>query len=164
MRADGRYRSFGTLQYLLETARERWEEEPTLAHQITSTVIAFVDQVNGPSHIHEVSLRGLARKEYANTCEAAGDLREALVAADQAVTIYSEARALGFEQARARLVLCKVLRELGETDRAIAIARECATVFEEYGDLSYTNMARISKLEFSSRRNGSPRHKSCGEP
>jgi tetratricopeptide (TPR) repeat protein len=154
MRADAHYRSYGTLQYLLETARERWEEEPTFAHQITSTVIAFVDQVSGPSHIHEVSLRGLARKEYANTCEAAGDLREALGAAERAVAIYGEARALAFEETRARLVLCKVLRELGETDRAIVIARECAAVFEEYGDVSYANMARMFEagVLFASKR------------
>lgn len=156
MRTNAHYRGYGTLQYLLESARELWEDEPTLAHQITSTVIGFVDRVSGPSRIHEISLRALARKEYANTCEVAGDLREALAAAKQAVSIYGEAPSLAFDQTRARLVLCKVLREMGEVESAIEIARDCATIFQEFGEISYSNMARMFEagVLFSSKRFG----------
>ncbi|HEX8252933.1 MAG TPA: hypothetical protein VF846_07300, partial [Thermoanaerobaculia bacterium] len=115
MRRDPHYRSFGTLRFLLDTARERWESEPTFAHQLTSAVIDFVDDAAGPSRIHEIGLRGLAHKEHANACETIGDLRAALAAAEHAVEIYGESSALLFDQTRARLVVCKVLRELGET-------------------------------------------------
>ena len=154
MRNDPHYRGFGTLKFLLENARERWENEPTIAHQITSAVIDFVDDVEGPSHIHEIGLRGLARKEHANACETVGDLRAALAAAEEAVEIYGEASALKFEQTRAKLVVCKVLREMGETQRAMELARECVTTFTDFGDLTFTNMARMFEagVLFTSKR------------
>jgi tetratricopeptide (TPR) repeat protein len=143
MRSDPRYRSYGTLKFLLENARERLDTEPTVAHQITSAVLAFVDDTTGPSRIHEISLRGLARKEHANACEIVGDLRAALAAATRAVEMYAEAPALLFEETRARLVVCKVLREMGDTTQAMAIARHCGNVFRDFGDLGFTNMARM---------------------
>src|SRR6266511_4956917 len=111
MRHDEHFRSYGTLKFLLETARERFDTEPTLSHQITSAVLAFVDGITGPSRIHEISLRGLAWKEHANACEIIGDLRAAFEAARRSVEIYATAPALLFEETRARLVVSKVLRE-----------------------------------------------------
>src|SRR5260370_762179 len=62
MRSDSHYRSFGTLRFLLGAARERFENEPTAAREITSAVLDFVDDVEGPSHVHVIGLRGLSRK------------------------------------------------------------------------------------------------------
>lgn len=143
MRTDARYSSWGTLRYLLQAARDRFETQPTVAHQITAAVLDFVDDAHGPSAIFDTGLRGLAWKEHANACELVGDLREALAAAERAVAIYGEVPALRVDQARAQLVVCKVLREMGETTKALAIARACATVFEDYGELAAMNMARM---------------------
>lgn len=143
MRQDPHYRSWGTLKFLLENARERFETEPTISREITAAVLDFVDQAEAPSHIRAISLRGLARKEHANACEKTGDLRLALRSAEQSVEIYQESGTLLFEETRARLVLCKVLRELGETGQAMQLARECAVTFTDFGDLTFTNMARM---------------------
>jgi tetratricopeptide (TPR) repeat protein len=143
MRHDEHFRSYGTLKYLLAAARERFETEPTTAQQITAAVLAFVDDVQGPSHIHEVALRGLAWKEHANACEILGDLRAALHAAQQSVATYAIAPALLFDETRARLVVSKVLREMGKTAKAIELARECTATFLDFGDLTHANMARM---------------------
>jgi tetratricopeptide (TPR) repeat protein len=144
MRREAHYRSWGTLKFLLENARGRFETEPTIAREITAAVLAYVDDAAGPSHIHEINLRGLARKEHANACEKTGDLRIALRFAKESVDVFHrETGALLFEETRAKLVLCKVLRELGEIDRAMLLARECAATFKDFGHLRFTNMARM---------------------
>jgi tetratricopeptide (TPR) repeat protein len=143
MRNDPHLRSYGALKYLVEIAREKFETEPTVSVQITSAVVDFVGRVRGPSRIHRTALRGLAWKEHANACEIVGDLREALAAAKRAVKVYEDAPTLLCEQTRARLVVCKVLRGMGETGRAMTIARECADVFRDFGDLTSMNMARM---------------------
>lgn len=143
MRSDERYRGYGTLKFLLEKAREKFDSEPTVAHQITAAVLHFVADARGPSRVHETGLRGLAWKEHATTCEKVGDLRAALRAAERAIDIYGTLPALLFDQTRARLVACKIHREMGNTDRALQLARECAVVFREHGSLTFTNMARL---------------------
>jgi len=143
MQSDPNYRSYGTLQFLLGKARDKFETEPKLAREITAAVLDFVDQVEGPSHIHEIGLQGLAWKEHANACEKTGDLRAALTAAERSVEIYGEAPSLLFQQTRAELVICKVLRQTGDNDRAIEIARRCAGIFTDFDDRSSTNMARM---------------------
>jgi tetratricopeptide (TPR) repeat protein len=144
MRGDPHLRSWGTLKFLLEQARARFETEPTVAREITAAVLDFVDDAVGPSVIHTIGLRGLARKEHANACEKTGDLHAALRFAEAAVEVYHrETGALLFDETRAKLVVCKVLREMGETDRAMQLAHECAQTFDEFGNLTYTNMARM---------------------
>jgi tetratricopeptide (TPR) repeat protein len=143
MRSDPHYRSYGTLQFLLEDARAKFETAPTKAQEITAAVLAFVDHAAGPSRIHEIGLRGLAWKEHANACEKTGDLRAALIAAERSVEIFGEVPGLLFQQTRAQLVVCKILRDIGEPDRAMQLARRCAEVFTDFENLTYTNMARM---------------------
>jgi tetratricopeptide (TPR) repeat protein len=143
MRNDARYRSYGTLKYLLGKAREKFSTAPSSAQEITATVLLFVDEVDAPSVNHAIGLRGLARKEHANACLQVGELREALAAAELAVDIYGQHATLVFEQTFARLVVCKVLREMGEVEKAMDIARQCVLIFEDFGNPSATNMARM---------------------
>ena len=154
MRNEPHFRSYGTLKYLVEIAREKFETEPTVSLQITAAVLHFVGRVRGPSRIHRIALRGLAWKEHANACHLVGNLPEALAAAKRAVRVYEDAPTLLCDQARARLVVCKVLRDMGETARAMTIAHECAEVFRDFGDLSFMNMARMFEgcVLFSVRR------------
>lgn len=156
MRNDPRCRSWGALKFLIESARARFETAPTTAHEITAAVLDFVDEVRGPSHIHTLGLRALARKEHANACEKIGDLRAALTFAERSVAIYNESLALLFDETRARLVVCKILRELGETDRAMQLARECAATFTDFGNATFTNMARMfeAAVLYKSKRFG----------
>lgn len=143
MRTDPHYCGYGTLHFLLEHARGQFETAPTVAREITAAVLDFVDQAKGPSHIHDIGLRGLAWKEHANACEKTGDLRAALAAAERSVEIYGEAPGLLFQQARAQLVVSKILREMGEINRAMTLARNCAVIFEDFGNPAFMNMARM---------------------
>jgi tetratricopeptide (TPR) repeat protein len=154
MRSDPHYRSYGTLMFLLGDARARFETAPTIAREITAAVLDFVDEAKGPSHIHNIGLRGLAEKEHANACQKTGDLRTALRSAERSVEIYGESPGLLFEQTRAQLVVCKILREVGETNRAMDLARRCATIFNDFDDATFTNMARMFEagVLYSSKR------------
>jgi tetratricopeptide (TPR) repeat protein len=156
MRAEEDFRSFGTLQFLLRHARSEFETLPSHAFEITSAVVQFVEHVDGPSRLHVIGLRGLAWKEHANACEVTGDLRAARAAAERAVAIYGEAPVLLFDQARARLVLCKIFREMGDADMAIELARQCIATFADFGDLSFVNMAKMVEagVLFTSKRFG----------
>jgi tetratricopeptide (TPR) repeat protein len=144
MRTDGHYRSYGTLKFLLNAARERFETEPSVAYQLTSAVLRFVNKVEGPSAIATTSLRGLAQKEHANACQGIGDLREALKAAERAITIYGRLP-VKFDQALARLVASYVLREMGEQEKALEMARVAASVFDDYGHAAYRTLARMTE-------------------
>jgi tetratricopeptide (TPR) repeat protein len=154
MRADPRYRSFGTLRYLLGAARDKFVSEPSVAREITSAVLDFVDKVKGPSPVHELALRGLAWKEYANAVQYAGNLQEALAAAERAIAIYGESPSLHFHETAARLVSANIHRDLGDWETALQLARECASVFRDYADSAYRMMARTSEgaVLFSQRR------------
>jgi tetratricopeptide (TPR) repeat protein len=145
MRADAHYRSFGTLRFLLEEARERFESAPSFAREITSVVIDFVDGVRAPSEVHKVGLRGLAWKEHAIALEYAGDPRDALRAAERAVKIYGERPSLQVDETRARLVMSNILRDLGDLQQSLDIARDCALVFADFAEKSYQTMARMSE-------------------
>lgn len=155
MRGDYHYRSYGTLMFLLGKAREKFSTEPTVAYQITSAVCDFVDEVDdAPSHVAATGIRGLAWKEHANAALQRGEVAEALAAAERSAEIYGSSASLVFDQTRARLVVCKVLRELGEVARAMEIARECTTIFLDYKDYASANMARMFEagVLFSSKR------------
>ena len=145
MRANSHYRSFGTLRHLLGAARDKFLSEPSLAREITATVIEFVERVEAPTPIHRIALRGLAWKEHANATQYAGDLRQALSAAERSIAIYGESASLHFFQTAARLVACNIYRDLGEAETALRIARECASVFHDYADSAYRTMARMSE-------------------
>jgi tetratricopeptide (TPR) repeat protein len=143
MRNEAHYRSFGTLKFLLEAARSKFETEPTVAHEITSAVLDFVEDVEAPSQVQEIGLRGLAWKEHANALQILNDLPRALAAAERAVAILGEVPSLLFDQTRARLVTCKIYRDLDNTDEALKIARECASIFLDFEHWEFRTAARM---------------------
>jgi len=145
MHANRHYRSFGTLRWLLDQARARFTTEPTVALQLTAVVLEFVDVADGPSTVHEVGLRGLARKEHANALRSAGDLNAALQFAEAAAETYLESSALVFDATQAKLVMAQVLYEKGEYDRAMAIATECTRLFDDFGQSTYRIMSRLTE-------------------
>jgi tetratricopeptide (TPR) repeat protein len=143
MRREPHYRSFGTLQFLLSEARERFETRPLSAREITSAVLDFVDEAMAPSTVHKTALRGLAWKEHASALQYAGDLHEALRAAERSVNVYGESSLLTFAQTRAKLIACDIRRDLGDSERALLIARECATIFQDYASTAERALARL---------------------
>jgi tetratricopeptide (TPR) repeat protein len=142
MRSNRHYRSFGTLRWLLGHARSKFTAEPTVALQITAAVLDFVDGADGPSAVHEIGIRGLARKEHANALRSTGDLRAALKYAEASAETYLRSPALVFDATQANLVVAQVLREMGEHEKAMTIARECTRIFDDFGEATYRIMSR----------------------
>jgi tetratricopeptide (TPR) repeat protein len=154
MRNEPHYRSFGTLRFLLLAARERFETQPSVAREITSAVLDFMDEVSAPSRLHKIGLRGLAWKEHANALEYAGDVRDALRAAERSIAIYGESPGLRFDQTRAKLVACNIYRDLKQPERALQLARECAAIFADYANSAERMMASLCEANvlFSLKR------------
>ena len=142
MRAKYEYRSFGTLRYLLTLARSKFETEPTVAFELTTVVLDFVDQVEGPSPVHEIGLRGLARKEHANALRCKGDLPAAFKYAKESAATYLQSHVLDFEAAKAKLVEAQVLCEMGEYHEAMTIAKDCTRIFDDFKQSAYRIMSR----------------------
>jgi len=144
MRGDPCYRGYGTLEFLLEAARAKFETEPAVAREITAAVLDFVDGVeDAPSRVHWIGLQGLAWKEHANALRFAGDLRQALQAVERSIEIYGQNAGLHFEQTRARLASVNIHREIGNLGQALSIARECGSIFLDYGQRPFVTMARL---------------------
>ncbi len=145
IRSDRRFRTRATLSFLLEAAHARLEKEPTLARELTSAVLASVDRVAGGWRVQVTALRGLAWKEHANALRVTDDLRAAIKAIEHALAIFADEPSLDYQAATAKLVKAQILREMGEDDAAVALARECAVKFRDYGDSRYLVMARITE-------------------
>jgi tetratricopeptide (TPR) repeat protein len=145
MASDPAYRSYGTLAYLIDYAHGALEDQPSVARELVAAVLEVVDAVDVPAETFAVWLRGCAWKEYANALQVTGDLRRALIAATHAVEILDQQPTLLDTKAAAQLALAQVLQELGESDAAIAIARQCAEVFRDYGQSEYVGYARMTE-------------------
>lgn len=153
MREVAAYRSYGTLRHILQVARDKFQTEPSVALQITSVTLEFVDRISdAPSHVHLQGIRGLARKEHANALRITGDLRQALKCARASVEIYSECGALEFDAAKSKLVSAQILDEMGDSDAAVALVNECIVKFEEYSESTYRIMARMTLGNIQFRR------------
>jgi len=140
--SDERYRSYGTLMFLLEHAHENLERQPQDSYELVAAILPFVDSVDTPDPLFRETLRGTAWKERGNTL-LARNLREAERAAWRALEIFDSHAGLGEELAKARLLLAKIYREKGLPNQAIEIARECAARFKLYGNTSYYSIARF---------------------
>jgi len=145
MASDPAFRSYGTLAYLIEFAHEALEDQPSVAREVITAVLEFVDDVTVPAETFGVWLRGQAWKEYANVLQVTGDLRRALTAATHAVALLDTQPTLLDSKAAAQLAMAQVLQELGESDVAIVIARQCADIFRDYGQSEYVGYARMTE-------------------
>lgn len=140
--SDARYRSYGTLMFLLERAHENLERQPQDSYELVAAILPFVDSVDTPDPLFRETLRGTAWKERGNTL-LARNLREAEHAVWKALEIFDSHAGLGEELAKARLLLAKIYREKGLPNKALEIARECAARFRFYGNTSYYSIARF---------------------
>jgi tetratricopeptide (TPR) repeat protein len=145
MASDPKYRSYGTLVYLLEKVHDDLVEQPDKARELAAVVIAFVDDVDTPDPLYREMLRGDSWKERANALKVTGDLRAALDAADRAMTILGSRPSLAHQFAKAELAAAQVLQQMGRSDEAIARARRAAGTFKDHGDETYYWHARMTE-------------------
>ena len=155
MRENPRFRSFGTLTYLLSVAHATLDEQPTRAYELTAAVLRYVDLAEGPTHAYTVHLRALARKEYGQALGATDDLQGALAAIQESIAIYDEAASgLVFQASVTRLAEARIRRQLGDTEGALQITRSCIRAFEEYASAEYLVISRMieASILFSCHR------------
>jgi tetratricopeptide (TPR) repeat protein len=145
MAGETKYRSYGTLMYLLQKVHDDLAEQPVNARELAAVVLAFVDEVETPDPLYRETLRGEAWKERANALKVTGDLRGALEAAERAITILSERPSLAHRHAKAELAAAQILQQMGRSDEAIALARRCARTLKDYGDATYYGHARMTE-------------------
>ena len=145
MASDPKYRSYGTLVYLLEKVHDDLAEQPVNARELAAVVVAFVDDVDTLDPLYRETLRGEAWKERANALKVTGDLRGALDAAERAMAILGARASLAYCLAKAELAAAQVLQQMGRSDEAIALARGAAVMFKDHSDTVYYGHARMTE-------------------
>ncbi|HEY4639925.1 MAG TPA: hypothetical protein VII75_01155 [Thermoanaerobaculia bacterium] len=139
--SDRRYRSYGTLMFLLDYAHENIEVWPEDVYELVAMILPFVDSVDSPVPMYRDRVRGTAWKERGNTLFSR-DIGEAKNAAGNACHIFNQHAGLAEDLAKAELLRAKIARELGNTGYALWLARKSARTFHEFGDARYYNIAR----------------------
>ena len=145
MQRDPNLRRYGTLQYVLKIIREDLFHNPVRARERAAVVVRFADQVEAPIEQCKVATAGLAWKELANALRYVGEFADALEAAERSYEAFSSIGALRADAAKAQLVEALVRRELGEHDRALALARACAVVFRDSAESEALVHARMTE-------------------
>jgi len=138
-------RRYGTLRRILEVIREDLFTNPERARERASIVIAFAPRAYVPNPQYGIGIVGLAWKEYANALRYAGENKDAIEAARKAYAMFDRHGSFACEAAKARLVEALVLREMGERDKVLTIARACARVFRDYADAGALVQARMTE-------------------
>jgi tetratricopeptide (TPR) repeat protein len=138
-------RRYGTLRRILEVIREDLFTNPERARERASIVIAFAPRAYVPNPQYGIGIVGLAWKEYANALRYAGENKDAIEAARKAYAMFDRHGSFACEAAKARLIEALVLRETGERDKVLTIARACARVFRDYADAGALVQARMTE-------------------
>jgi tetratricopeptide (TPR) repeat protein len=145
MEDDPDLRRYGTLRFLLDEIRDDLFTNPQRARERAGVVVAFAPRAYVPHVQYGAGLVGLAWKEYANALRYAGENQEAIDAARKAYAMFDRHGSFACDAAKARLVEALVLREMGERDKVLTLARACARVFGDFGDAAALVQARMTE-------------------
>lgn len=146
MRRHPDLRRYGTLQRVLSTIHEDIYDFPIQARERAAVVVKFAEVVDTPEPQFRAAIAGLAWKEYANALRYNGKLRAAYKAARTAQEWYEPFGTLTCESAKARLAEALIQRELTkDLDGILRTARECATIFRDYGEAAAFVNARMTE-------------------
>jgi tetratricopeptide (TPR) repeat protein len=127
----------GTLETLIEHARECLDSNPLEALEITTFVLRHVDRIPPPSPDTEFlvsELQGTAWKEHGNALFMLSRLDEALNAANRAVEIFSADPFHVAYRASALVLVALILHALGRNEEAAAVIEEARPVLAEHHD------------------------------
>jgi len=150
MEGEADLRRYGTLRFVLAQIRDDLFTSPERARERAAVVVAFAPRAEVPIRQYRIGLMGLAWKELANALRYVGENREAIDAARKAHAIFDQHGSFACDAAKARLIEALVLREMGERDKVLTIARACAKVFRDFEDAAALVQARMTEaLVFS---------------
>jgi tetratricopeptide (TPR) repeat protein len=137
LRANPSWLRVGTMRALLAYARHEFDNDPPLAHELTSFVLAHLDAVRAPSEETEFllqQLRGIAYKEHGNALFMLTRLDDALRAAKKSVEIFSADPFHVVYRASAVVLVALITHALQRNEEAIGILEEAIPVFAEHSD------------------------------
>jgi|SRR5947207_4817417 len=142
MASDRRYRSYGTLMFLLGQAHENLERTPQDSYELVAAILPFAERVDAPEPMYRDTVRGLAWKERGNTLFSR-DLREAKRAALKSIEIFGRYPTLAEDLAKAQLLLAKVHREQGDSTEALLLVERAAATFNQFSNSKYYGISRF---------------------
>jgi len=145
MSGDRQYRSYGALAFLLEAIHEDLHQHPAVAYERIVVVLEYVDRVEVPDPSFSAWLRGTAWREYANALRVTKNPKTAIGAAQTARKLFETVASLTIDVAKSELVEAQALREVGDYDRALFLARQAAETFNEHGESQYYCFARTTE-------------------
>jgi tetratricopeptide (TPR) repeat protein len=127
----------GTFRAVLDHARLAFDSNASFALELTSFVLAHVDDVKAPSPDSAFLvdlLRGVAWKEYANALYMLDRFDDAHRAARRAIELLEADPFFVAYRAAARVLVAMIVLSLGQTDEAISILDDAMEVLADHDD------------------------------
>ncbi|HSP34228.1 MAG TPA: tetratricopeptide repeat protein, partial [Thermoanaerobaculia bacterium] len=140
--ADERYRNAGVLRRLIEVSYEKIETMPAEAVDAGAAAVKLAQSLNGD----EIPvLHARACREYAYALMYTGDAKRALEVVDEGESLLDRCGAPELLRARLEVVRALTYRLQSRCEEGLPIARGCAQVFREYGDVQQFVSARLTE-------------------
>lgn len=143
-------RNSAALEQIGEEVRRLLDREPLQALALSNVATAIAESLPPrayPETVH-AQLRATAWKDRANALRYLARYPEAIEAVNMAEERLAPHPALAYDRAIVRLVKAMVSHQVGDTETANSLLRNCRAVFESYGDRERAAMAGMIEANF----------------
>jgi len=137
-------RGIGTLEALLFLAHEELDRDPSIALQLTTLVLRYLDAVEVPpgAEAFRTLFHASAWKEHAHALRATGAPRDALQAVLRSVAAVGRDPLYTLQRADAELLEAYIRHELDDTAAALPLLARCVAVYSRHNDVKRYLRAR----------------------
>jgi tetratricopeptide (TPR) repeat protein len=132
----------GMVRVLCTEANARHEQRPTFSRDIAAAAYEVATKLAGADDRSQRNLMGMALREQANALRYLGRFKDALKLLDFAEKLFAGAPGADpFDLAIVQYIRATVYMKSDRLDDGIAVAREAAEAFRDYGDVSRESSA-----------------------
>jgi tetratricopeptide (TPR) repeat protein len=143
-------RNSAALEQLSEEVRRLLDREPREALALSNVATAIAETLSGNDYPDTIlgQMRATAWKDRANALRYLSRYPEAIEAINRAEERLAPHPALAYDRAVVRLVKAMIAHQVGDTETAYSLLRNCRAMFESFGDRERANMAGMVEANF----------------
>jgi tetratricopeptide (TPR) repeat protein len=143
-------RNSAALEQLSEEVRRLLDREPREALALSNVATAIAETLSGNDYADAIlaPMRATAWKDRANALRYLSRYPEAIEAINRAEERLAPHPALAYDRAIVRLVKAMIAHQVGDTETAYSLLRNCRAMFESFGDRERANMAARVEANF----------------
>jgi tetratricopeptide (TPR) repeat protein len=138
-------RNSAALEQLSEEVRRLLDREPREALALSNVATAIAETLSGNDYPDAIlaQMRATAWKDRANALRYLSRYPEAIEAINRAEESLAAHPALAYDRSVVRLVKAMIAHQVGDTDTAYSLLRNCRAMFESFGDRERGQMAAM---------------------